>query len=299
MLYRVTHTTTYDYTEPVAVCQNLAHLTPRPADRQKCRASRLTMHPVPAVTVERTDYFGNPATFFAVQEPHHQLTLTVEHEVDVAPHTDPDPLESAPWEEVRDLLRSDRSREVLDASQFIFDSRYIAASDDLADYARGSFSAGQPVLESVLDLTRRIHVDFDYDTKATTVATPLDEVFEKRRGVCQDFAHLEIACLRSLGLAARYVSGYLRTVPPPGHVPLIGTDATHAWLSVYCPGLGWIDVDPTNDQTSGDAYILLAWGRDYDDVSPVKGVVLGGGQHTVTVGVHVQHAEEAGTAGGG
>ncbi len=297
MLYRVIHTTTYDYTAPVSVCQNVAHLTPRPTPRQACHATHLAIHPKPAVMVDRTDYFGNPATFFAVQEPHRRLTLVAEHEVDVAHAVFPDPVATAPWEEVRDLLRTDCSRAALEASQFIFDSRYVAAHGDLADYARGSFSDGRPILEAILDLTRRIHSEFEYDPQATNVATPLNEVFENRRGVCQDFAHLQIACLRSLGLAARYVSGYLRTDPAPGQVPLVGADATHAWLSVFCPELGWMDVDPTNDQIPGDAYILLAWGRDYDDVSPVKGVVLGGGQHSVSVGVHVEPIGEGDAPG--
>ncbi len=294
MLYRVSHTTTYDYSDPVSVCQNLAHLTPRSAPRQRCHATHLSIYPVPAVMLGRTDYFGNPATFFAMQEPHRQLTLTAEHVVDVVSHDFPNVVDTTPWEDVRDLLQVDCSPDILDASQFIFNSRYVAAKGELAEYALRSFSARRPILEGVLELTGRIHADFEYDPQATTVATPVNEVFEERRGVCQDFAHLQIACLRSLGLAARYVSGYLRTSPPPGYVPLIGTDATHAWLSVFCPGLGWIDVDPTNDQLSDDAYILLAWGRDYDDVSPVKGVVLGGGKHKVSVAVHVEHLGDAG-----
>ena len=288
MLYRVTHTTTYDYTEPVSVCQNVAHLTPRDAPGQICHESHLAISPVPAVVVERTDYFGNPATFFAVQEPHRKLTLTVDHLVDVAPHVFPIPAETPPWEAVRDRLRTDLADEILRASQFVYESRYVSGNEKIAAYALESFAPSRSILEGVLDLTGRIHADFEYDPQATTVATPLDEVFEHRHGVCQDFAHLQIACLRSLGLAARYVSGYLRTDPPEGHVPLVGADATHAWLSVYCPGLGWVDVDPTNNQIPGDAYILLAWGRDYDDVSPVKGVALGGGHHSVKVAVRVE-----------
>jgi transglutaminase-like putative cysteine protease len=291
MLYRVTHTTTYEYAEPASVCQNVAHLTPRAAPGQVCRESQLAILPQPAVIVERTDYFGNPTTFFAVQEPHRALTLTAAHLVDVGPRLALQPGETPPWEEVRDLLRVDRGPDCLDAFQFACDSRYVWSSAELADYARGSFADRRPILKAALDLTRRIHADFEYDSQATTVATSLEEVLAQRRGVCQDFAHIEIACLRSLGLAARYVSGYLRTKPLPGHVPLVGGDATHAWLSVFCPGPRWIDVDPTNDQLPGEGYITLAWGRDYDDVSPVKGVVLGGGQHSVSVAVNV--AEES------
>jgi transglutaminase-like putative cysteine protease len=188
---------------------------------------------------------------------------------------------------VRDQLPADRNPTVLDAYQFVFDSRYVRSSAELADYARPSFTPGRPMLDAVLDLTRRVHQDFRYDQRATTVTTPLREVFAQRRGVCQDFAHLEIGCLRSLGLAARYVSGYLCTDPPPDQVRLVGADATHAWLSVYCREFGWIDVDPTNDRMPSDQHILLAWGRDYDDVSPIKGVILGGGQHVVKVAVEV------------
>lgn len=293
MLYRVIHTTTYEYTEPVSLCQNVAHLTPRGGPGQTCLESSLTIHPVPAVVVERVDYFGNPSTFFAVQEPHRELILTAVHRVEVVPRVEPDPCQTPPWEQVRDLLKVDRSREVLDASQFVCESRYVKSSPELAEYASRSFGEGRRILEAVLDLTARIHADFEYDPQSTTVATALSEVFAQRCGVCQDFAHLQIACLRSIGLAARYVSGYLSTEPPPGFVPLIGADATHAWLSVFCPGLGWIDLDPTNNQIPAEGHILLAWGRDYDDVSPVKGVVLGGGQHSVDVAVLVERLAEA------
>src|SRR5258708_6165520 len=283
MLYRVIHTTRYEYAEPVSLCQNVAHLTPRAGPGQSCLESSLAIHPVPAVVVERVDYFGNPATFFAVQEPHRELILTAAHRVEVVTRSEPDPGQTPSWEQVRDLLAVDRSRDILDASQFACDSRYVKSTAEFGDYAKSSFGEGRPLLEAVLDLTSRIHADFEYDPQSTTVATALSEVFAERRGVCQDFAHLQIACLRSIGLAARYVSGYLSTEPPPGYVPLVGADATHAWLSVFCSGLGWIDLDPTNNQIPAEAHILLAWGRDYDDVSPVKGVVLGGGQH----GVHV------------
>jgi transglutaminase-like putative cysteine protease len=239
------------------------------------------------VSTERTDFFGNPVTFFTIQEPHHELTVTAHHMVSVSPFALPEPAQTPAWEEVRQVLSSDRGPRSLDVYQFVFDSPYVTTDPELADYAAASFAAGRPLLEAVLDLTRRIHTDFRYDTKATTVATPLSEVFSARRGVCQDFAHLQIGCLRSLGLAARYISGYLLTTPPPGQQRLVGADASHAWLSVYCPGFGWIDVDPTNNQVPSDQHILLAWGRDYDDVSPIKGVILGGGQHTVSVAVDV------------
>ena len=293
MIYRVTHQTTYDYSESVSLCQNLAHLAPRKTARQVCRGTTLRIQPEPAILYPRTDYFGNSATFFSVQEPHKQLTVTAHHVAQVEPAGPlPEPAATPPWEAVRDRLASDRSPETLEAYQFVFDSPYVQAGEELAAYAAPSFLPGRPLLEGVLALTRHIHADFKYDPRATTVATPLREVLSHRRGVCQDFAHLGIACLRSLGLAARYVSGYLATTPAAGKEPLVGADASHAWLSIWCPGPGWIDVDPTNNVVPDLQHILLAWGRDYDDVSPTKGVILGGGKHTVAVAVQVTRSSD-------
>jgi transglutaminase-like putative cysteine protease len=287
MIYRVTHTTTYRYGKLVSLCHNLVHLTPRNCARQTCRSIQLQVAPTPKLVVEQADFFGNRATYFMVEEPHEQLTLTAVSETEVMPLPPPQAADTPPWENVRAWLEQDHSPHGLEARQFVYDSRHIKASAELAAYAAPSFPAGRPVLEAARDLTRRIHQDFAYDPKATTVATPLQEVLNHRRGVCQDFAHLQIGCLRSLGLSARYVSGYLRTNPPPGKERLVGADASHAWVSVHCPGAGWVDLDPTNDLIPGDGHLFLAWGRDYDDVSPVKGVNLGGGRHSVTVGVDV------------
>jgi transglutaminase-like putative cysteine protease len=287
MTYRVMHTTTYFYGKLVSLCHNLAHLTPRPGGRQTCRRSDLDVTPTPTLVRERVDYFGNRMTYFTVEEPHDRLTVRATSVVEVAPAAPPDAAATPSWDSVRRLLEEDCSPEALDACQFVFDSPYVKAGPELAGYAARSFPPERPVLEAALDLMHRIHQDFRYDATATTLTTPVQEVLELRRGVCQDFAHLEIGCLRSLGLAARYVSGYLRTQPPPGQPRLVGADASHAWLSVYCPGHGWVDLDPTNDQVPSEKYIVLAWGRDYDDVSPIKGVNLGGGRHSVTVGVDV------------
>jgi transglutaminase-like putative cysteine protease len=285
MEYRISHTTRYEYAEPVSLCHNLAHLKLRAAAGQDCRRSDLTIQPQPDVLAAVRDYFGNPMTFFALQKAHDGLTVLAEHEVAVKAR--PAPERTPCWEVVRDRLPRDRDPAVLDAYQFVFDSRLVQARAAFAEYALPSFAPGRPLLEAVLDLTQRIHRDFQYDPRATTTATPLQEVFEHRRGVCQDFAHFQIACLRSLGLAARYVSGYLCSSAPAGRDPLVGADATHAWLSVFCPEHGWIDVDPTNNQLPSDSHIVLAWGRDYDDVSPIKGVILGGGRHEVHVAVDV------------
>ena len=292
MKYQIRHDTTYEYLDLVSMSHNLVHLEARGCARQTRLSSSLTIEPAPAVGVSRDDYFGNPVTAFTIQEPHRRLCVRSENVVHVHPEAAPGPSRTVPWEDAIRALRLGRDPETLDAYQYAFDSPYIQVEPGLAAYAAPSFPAGRPVLEAALDLTHRIHTDFRYDPTATTTATPLRRVMELRRGVCQDFAHLQIGCLRSLGLAARYVSGYLLTNPPPGRPRLGGADASHAWLSVYCPGHGWVDLDPTNNQVPHDNHILVAWGRDYEDVSPVNGVVLGGGRHFVAVAVDVVKLEE-------
>jgi transglutaminase-like putative cysteine protease len=292
MLYRVTHTTVFAYSQPVMLGYNLLHLTPRAHPRQCYRNQQLQIQPSPAVCSEGVDYFGNPTTYVTVQEPHRELKLEARWEAQVLPSAVFDPGASPPWEEIREGLRVDRSPLGLEACQFVLPSAYVPSLTELAAYAAPSFAAGRPVLAAVLELTERIHNDFRFDVLATSVATPLREVLDRRCGVCQDFAHLQIGCLRALGLAARYVSGYLLTRPPPGEPRLVGADASHAWLSVYCPPLGWIDLDPTNNLFPSDQHITLAWGRDYEDVSPIKGVLLGGGEQTIWVGVDVVEVPE-------
>lgn len=285
--YRITHVTTYDYSDPVALCQNVAHLVPRSGAGQTVRDTALSVSPTPAVMDQRVDYFGNAVHYFAIQEPHRRLVVRATHEVTVSPPTPPAAAFTPPWETVRDRLHADRSASWLDACQFSYDSLYVRTDAKYAAYAESSFPPGRPILAAVLDLTRRIHAEFVYDPRATTVATPVSEVFTTRRGVCQDFAHFQLACLRSLGLAARYVSGYLATVPAPGKPRLVGADASHAWVSVFCGDADWVDLDPTNDVIPSDRHVLIAWGRDYEDVSPLKGVILGGGKHAVRVSVDV------------
>jgi len=286
--YRVRHTTTYRYEDPVSVSHHIVRLTPRNLPKQICRASHLSIQPAPPVTSTYFDYFGNTLTTFTLSEPHDCLVVQTDSDLAVQAVEPPDFSHSAPWETVRESLAGDHSDEALSACQFIFDSQRVPSNPELAAYARESFSAGRPLLAAVLDLTRRIHQDFRFDKKATEVATPVQTFFEKRRGVCQDFAHLEIGCLRSLGLPARYVSGYLRTMPPPGRPRLVGADASHAWCSAWCPGTGWVDFDPTNDCVPSDGHITVAWGRDYSDVSPIYGVLLGGARHKLEVAVDVE-----------
>jgi transglutaminase-like putative cysteine protease len=208
----------------------------------------------------------------------------------VAPEI-PDPKSTPPWEDVRDRFALGQPPWWLEARQFGYPSPHVPIADELRNYAQPSFPAGRPWLVGVLQLTERIFKEFQYDPAATTVNTPVATVFKNRRGVCQDFAHLEIACLRSLGLPARYVSGYLLTAPPPGQPRLVGADASHAWLSAFCPEVGWIDFDPTNNQIPTTKHITLAWGRDYSDVCPIKGVLIGGGQHRMRVAVDVVPAD--------
>jgi transglutaminase-like putative cysteine protease len=280
--YDIVHTTRYQYDESVSVSHHLAHLNPRSLPHQDCLHHELHIEPAPVVTRTRLDYFGNAMTFFVMEGAHKGLTVRARSRVVIRPASRPAPASTPPWEAGRD-----HDALPLDAIECVFDSTSIQATEELAAYARPSFPSGRPLLEAVIELTRRIHEDFTFDPQATTVGTPLSDVFRLRRGVCQDFARLEIACLRSLGLAAHYVSGYLETVLPPGTPRLTGADASHAWLAVYCPGPGWIDVDPTNNVLPSTAHVTLAWGRDYSDVSPIRGVMLGGGSHSLQVSVDV------------
>jgi transglutaminase-like putative cysteine protease len=234
------------------------------------------------------DFFGNRLCFFTIQEPHRELLVEARSEVIMEGSATPWPQLPLPWEEAARSVPNDHSPAGLEAYQFGFESPRIRVRPEFASYALQSFTPGRPMPEALLDLTARIHKDFRFDSKVTNVRTPTEEVFRKRRGVCQDFAHLQIACLRSLNLAARYVSGYLRTYPPPGQSRLVGADVSHAWVSAYCPGIGWLDVDPTNNIVPSTGHVTLAWGRDYGDVSPLRGLILGGGAHTLKVAVDMQ-----------
>jgi transglutaminase-like putative cysteine protease len=312
-VYDIEHDTIYRYDSAVLLSQQIAHLRPRERAGQHTLAHRLEIEPVPAELGERSDFFGNPVTAFALYAPHAQLVVRACSRIRVEPPGWPEPAASPPWEAARDHLRDGLSGHAplqagaRDAGQYRFASPFVALGDEArayADYALQSFSAGRPLIDALLALSARIHADFRFDPEATSVATPVAEVFAARSGVCQDFSHLLIACLRALGLAARYVSGYLLTAPPPGQPRLVGADASHAWVAVWCPGLGWVDVDPTNDMQPAAGHITLAWGRDYGDVCPLRGVILGGGGHAVDVAVTVMpvaegmDAEGEGAAGG-
>jgi transglutaminase-like putative cysteine protease len=287
VIYRVRHRTTYDYEDFVSVSHHLVRLTPRNLPAQVCRGIGISIQPEPPVITTYNDYFGNIQTFFTLQEPHASLVVESNSELEVHNVDRPDFSASPAWETVVESLDGDHSEQGLDAYQFVFGSQRAGPSRQLTDYAREAFPAGRPLLEAVFDLMQKIHRDFRFDTKATEVTTPLQQFFEKRRGVCQDFAHLQIACLRSMGLPARYISGYLRTLPPPGRPRLVGADASHAWCSAWSPGAGWVDFDPTNNCVPTDGHITVAWGRDYSDVSPIHGVLLGGTRHTLEAEVDV------------
>ncbi len=294
MKYRVVHKTEYRYGMTVSLCHNLAHLRPRNLVTQQCLGHRLQIDPLPMDLAEHADYFGNHVSYFSIQQPHQTLTVIATSEIELNPGTGQLALEAdIPWDEARRRLAepaTDMSRE---NRQFVLDSSLVPTGQELADYAAPSFPPGRPLLESVRDLMARVHHEFTYDPGFSTVSTPLTEVLSSRRGVCQDFAHLAIACLRSLGLAARYVSGYLETLPPPGQAKQRGADESHAWFSVYLPDVGWHDFDPTNNRVPLDQHITTAWGRDYADVTPLKGVLFGGDPgHRPQVSVDMERLPE-------
>jgi transglutaminase-like putative cysteine protease len=288
MIYRIVHRTTYRYKYPVSVGNHVACLKPRSSPRHQLTRSELRIQPTPATRTERRDFFGNLLCFFTVQEPHRELLVEARSEVIMKGKRAAWPQQVLPWEEAVRSLPDDHSTAGLDAYQFRFESPRIRLRPEFAAYALESFTPGRPMTEALVDLTARIHRDFRFDSKATNVRTPPEEAFKKRRGVCQDFAHVQIACLRSINLAARYVSGYLRTHPPPGQPRLVGADVSHAWVSAYCPDIGWLDVDPTNNVVPSNGHVTLAWGRDYGDVSPLRGLILGGGAHTLRVAVDME-----------
>jgi transglutaminase-like putative cysteine protease len=290
MTYNIIHRTLYEYAAPVTMSHHVARLEPRAMATQALENFSLEIFPEPALRKARPDYFGNRLCLFSVQEVHSKLEIITHSRVNVSVKNLPAPESSPSWEDAAKMFRDPVLPEVVEQYQFIFDSPQVRASFELADYARESFREKTPLLVGAVDLTRRIFEDFKFDPKATTVATPLEEVWEKRRGVCQDFAHLGIAFLRSLGLPARYVSGYLRTHAPAGKERLIGADASHAWFQIFCPGIGWMDFDPTNNCQPREEHIVVAFGRDFGDVSPVAGILTGGGRHIVKVSVDVSEA---------
>ena len=287
MKYKISHTTRYQYGDDASLSHNELFLVPRNTLNQHCIENTLTLFPLPSAISQRKDYFGNTATTTTIQTVHTLLEISAVSQVDLSPGKTILPDQTPSWDEVVKTLGHHSRPEDLDAFQFVFASPMIPVDHRFAAWARELFAPGTPILRAALGLTRKIFTEFTYDPNATTTTTPMETAFDIKRGVCQDFAHIEIACLRSLGLAARYVSGYLHTLPPPGKPKLVGADASHAWISLYIPGTGWVDLDPTNNVIPTDQHLTLAWGRDYGVVTPVKGTVLGGGQHQLSVTVDV------------
>lgn len=295
--YHVLHETSYDYGSPVSLSQQQLHLSPRILDWQQIEEQRIEIDPPPNWRRDGQDAFGNPVSWIAFHAPHENLCIRSSMRVAVTPHR-PEALEqSVEWEILRDRLAYDATEPDPDdiaATRFLFESAHVRIKHELAEYAADCFAPDTPVLVGAEALMAKIFREFKFDPEATTVSTPVMEVLEKKRGVCQDFAHLMIACLRALGLPARYVSGYLLTRPPPGKPRLIGADASHAWVSVYAPGFpgNWVDFDPTNNLLPDTEHITIAIGRDFGDISPLRGIILGGGGAEPEVAVTVIPLDE-------
>ncbi|KQR81489.1 transglutaminase [Burkholderia sp. Leaf177] len=284
----VTHRTTYRYSTLVATAQHLATIRPLNLPWQRVLAHEESIEPQPLFINSRVDTFGNELLYFSLETPHRSLQLVSETTVELSPRwATLDPAATPAWDAVAASMRFKAGAAFQPETEFCFASPNVGLSAELRAYAAASFSPGRPLAEGAIDLMHRVHADFEYRPSATSYDTPAHRAFEMRRGVCQDFAQVMIGCMRALGVPARYVSGYLRNDPPPGQVKLIGADASHAWVSVFCPGSGWIDLDPTNDVLADLEHVTLAIGRDYSDVSLLRGMILGGGSHRVDVGVTV------------
>jgi transglutaminase-like putative cysteine protease len=288
MRYHIIHSTICRYDSPVNVCHYHAKLIPRRLPFQNCPWHEMTIRPEPLQRFVRQDAYGNATIYFEIEGAHEELEVISSSFVELEEFVLPASEKSPTWEQIRDQCDAERWTAGSSASEYVCPSPLIRTNEELRTYARDSFPAEMPILQGALDLNHRIYNDFTFDPTATNVATKIEEAWEKKRGVCQDYAQVMIACLRSLGLPARYVSGYLETQPPPGKEKLIGADASHAWLSVWCgEDLGWIDMDPTNDIMPSTRHVTLAWGRDFSDVSPLRGVTLGAGNQSILVAVDV------------
>lgn len=286
--YRVVHETRYQYQSTVTLSQQYLHMTPRSFAWQQTESHLIWLDPVVSEGKDGLDYFGNIIRHVALTVPHDSLLVHAESTVLL--HARPSLAQIAatlPWESVRDMMGKEKSAATLEACRYLYASPHVHWFPELEAYARVSYTPGRPQLDAALELTQRIFDDFEFDSKATEISTPLEQVLRGRRGVCQDFAQLMIGCLRSIGLPARYISGYILTHPPAGKPRLVGADASHAWVSVYCPALGWVDFDPTNRCLVQHEHITLGWGRDFSDVTPMRGIVLGGGRQDLDVQVTV------------
>ena len=290
MTYRIRHITEYNYNSPVSMCYNLAHHLPRDTTHQTWISSTICVLPQPTYASKRHDYFDNLTYYFSVDRPHKRLIIDVTSEIKTLPKPSSFDLDlGLTCHQAREILKLGMAHDVIEAREYMLDSPMIHATPALKRYAEALFTPDRPLLSAVSALSSKIYTEFAYDPSSTSLATPLKEVLKQKRGVCQDFAHLAIGCLRALDYPARYVSGYLETLPPPGEENLIGADASHACYAVYSPGEGWFEFDPTNNNMPSEQHITTAWGRDYSDVTPLQGVIFdGGGSQTMKVSVDVQ-----------
>lgn len=293
MIYDIHHVTLYEYGSSVTFAHCALRLFPKEGPGQTVLDSSLTIDPAPKQIVERVCFFGNRVSSLTIETAHRRLTVETHTSVAIDREEPPKPARTWVWEEVREAAYNSRSLTCESPTHFLHRSRYVPPYPPVTEYALASFAAGRPILDAACDLMHRIRKEFKYDPKATVISTPLSEAFEKKRGVCQDFAHIMIAGLRGIGLPAAYVSGYIRTIPPPGRARLEGADAMHAWVSLWCGDEhGWVDLDPTNDMLIGNDHIILAKGRDYADISPVAGILLGASDQEIDVKVDVVPRED-------
>ncbi len=287
MFFEITHTTTYQYQEQVSLCHNMAMVTPRDTHDQICHESHMTIHPVPEVLDTHLDFFGNKVYYFVVEQEHSKLTVTVVSKVEKripAPELKPSKVS---WKAALEQLENPLGED-LEIKQFAAPSDFTNPDEIIRAFALISFKPDRSLFDAVNDLMKRIHDEFSFTPGFTTVSTPLSIVMKERKGVCQDFAHLAISCMHTMGLPARYVSGYIETHAPEGKEKLTGVDASHAWFSVYIPQMGWVDFDPTNNKIPDEQYITVGWGRDYFDIVPLKGVIMSSSPHKLKVAVDVK-----------
>ncbi|MFX0556618.1 transglutaminase family protein [Maribacter sp. CXY002] len=292
MVFNVTHITTYKYNAPVNYCHNIATLRPRKSNGQELLDYKIQISPKPTEISEREDFFGNFITRFSIQKEHQVLRVTTKSRInrDYTGFHDSFYSDSCKNVTMNDALFALNGNDpwVLEAKQYVLESIFIRKTDkNIREYAELSFQGNRSVFDAAFELMQRIYTDFDFVSGFTSISTPIEEVFRLKKGVCQDFAQIAIACIRSVGLPARYVSGYIETLPPPGKAKLVGADASHAWFSIFIPGFGWVDFDPTNNQIPKDQHIVVGWGRDYYDVPPLKGVVYGSGKSKLKVSVDI------------
>ncbi|XOV94797.1 MAG: transglutaminase N-terminal domain-containing protein [Bacteroidota bacterium] len=288
MRYEVTHITSYVYDFPASLCHNIIYQIPSVHPYQKLLDYEYEINPEPTSLTRRKDFFENEFIYFSLQKTHQELVVTSRSKVELfRPNwMDINPQETPAWESIAAVLHT--TEEMNDIRQFYLDSPFVPSFNEIRNYAEESFFPGRPIMDAMMDLNHRINSDFRFTPGFTEISTPLREVFEEKKGVCQDFAHFGLACARSMGLAARYMSGYIETLPPPGKPKLVGADASHAWMALYIPEIGWVEFDATNDLLVNDKHIRVATGRDFGDVVPMKGVVYSGGGQTMDVSVDVR-----------